>query len=80
MSSLSYLGFKPSPSRMVSTGSSASICMAFTSSTALKASDEGGMVGPGDTEGTRRLKSLNSAVATAVTFSSMVSYLQFSAC
>jgi hypothetical protein len=54
---------------MVLVGSSVSI-----SSAALKAPDKGGMAGPGDADGTRRLNSLNSATAIAMTTNSMFFY------
>jgi hypothetical protein len=78
--SLSYLGFKPSLIWTVLAGSSASICTALASTTALKASDEGGIAGLGDDEVAWRLSSLNSVVATVAAASSMLSYSQFSTC
>jgi hypothetical protein len=80
MSSPSYLEFKPAPIWMVLVGSSTLICMALASLTALKESNEGGMAGSAKAEVALRLRSLYSAVATAVAASLMLSYSQFSAC
>jgi hypothetical protein len=79
MSSLFYLGFKPTPIGMVLVGSSALICMALVSLAALKAPNDGGMAGPSNAYGTQKLSSLNSTVATAAVANSMMSCSQSSA-
>jgi hypothetical protein len=78
MSSLSYLGSRVAPIYTVFVGSPALICTALVSSSALKAPTMGEMAGPSDTEGTRRLSSLNLVTTTTTVASSMLSYLQSS--
>jgi hypothetical protein len=79
MSSLSYLGSRLAPIRMVLIWSSALICMALASLVALKTLDVGGMAGLSSAAGIQRLISLNSIATTAMTTNSMLSYSQSSA-
>jgi hypothetical protein len=79
MSSLSYLGSKLALICTVLGESPATICMALPSSSVLKMADMVGIAGLSGTIGNQRLRSLSSAVVTAVVASSMLSYSQSSA-
>jgi hypothetical protein len=79
MSSLSYLGSKPTLICMVLVGFLASICMPLASSSILKTLDVRGISGLSGVMGSQRLNSLSSTVVIEVAASSTLLCSQSSA-